>query len=317
MAVPVEAPPLRRWWTATAGGGGAAEAVGDAHAATAAAGAAHAHAGAGVSATAYDEDDEVVTLQIVMDVQRDLLQAADLGPLRLPPAARGVFHRRTGEFVSLVSAAAGGDSPWTRLLMFEHFVPTAAGAASHTITALSVGARGGLALLRRTHALMVPAQPAAPAAVLAPTDGVAALAAAVEGMSGSYGLAYAPCPVGPAAAAAASAPDGGATQLVPLVLTCARASVAGAFRMRRAAVAALVPLAAPRAPPDTLGGAALLDAVGCPRSRDGGAGGAAAAADADAARSVSPSCVAGRPRPRHGRGRGRTRAPHLRQRARR
>jgi len=265
MAVAVEAPPLGRWWTATAGGGGAADARGDAYAA--AGGAAHALAAASVGATAYDEDDEVVKLQIVMDVQRDLLQAAGLGPLRMPPTSRGVFHRRTGEFISLASAAADGDSPFTRLLMVEYYCPTAAGAASHTITALGVGARGGLALLHRARALIVPSQPPAAAAAFAPTDGVTALAAAMEGLSGSYGLAYAPCPVGPAAAAATAA-DGGATQLVTLVLTGARASVAGAFRMRRAAVAALVPLATPRAPPDVSG--AAPDAAGGPRARGGG-----------------------------------------------
>lgn len=237
MAVPVEAPPLRRGWTAAPGGGAAPGWTGsEADRAAAAAEALSATAGA------YDEDAEVVTLLMVMDIHRDLLNEVTGGLVCLRPTARGVYHRRTGEMVSLISTAAPPGMGVSRLLMMEYYAPVKGGSDTHTITTLGVGA-GALLLLNRMGAVVEPSEPRA-ALTFPPTDGVTAVAALTAALSGNYGLAYAPAlPPGVVARAPADGEGGGGglPQLIPLVLHCTMASAVTTFRMRSLALAAVRP----------------------------------------------------------------------------
>jgi len=249
MAVPVEAPPLGRWWTSAAEGNDVADhSVAD-DALSAGAVAAKAAARDGVHVATYDEDDEVVTLHIVTDVHRDLLGAASLGPFTLPPTSRGVFHRRTGEMLSLVSAAAPAESPMARLLLSEHHRPMPDGSLTHTVTSFGVRPGGRIDILTRSRSVVLSSVAASPPS-FPPTDGVTALAAAMQLLCGSHGLAYSPCPLGPLPAAAAV---GQAPAPLPLILTCERSSLAATFRIRGLAAAALLPPVTPRAPPASTG----------------------------------------------------------------
>jgi len=253
MVVPVEAPPLARWWTAAAGGNAILLGAND----TASA--------ADVLATntdeEYDEDDEVVTMRVVIDVQRDLLPSASLGQLHVPPFSRGVFHRRTGETLTLASAASRAGARVGRLLLMEHTCPAANGGSTTTFTTLGIDAGGRLGVFNRSSAVLEPSAPMPPPA-FPPTDGVTAVATALRQSLGAFGLAYAPCAVGPGAPAAAG---GGAPALVSMVVTSGPASVASTFRLRRMAAAVLLPPAVPRAPPPPVAGA--------PRGWGGGADG--------------------------------------------
>jgi len=250
MAVPVEAPPLGRWWTSAAEGNGVADDCVADHELSAGAVAAKAAALDGVHDASYDEDDEVVTLHIVTDVQRDLLRAAGLGPFTLPLTSRGIFHRRTGEMLSLASAAAPAESPMTRLLLSEHHRPMSDGSLLHTVTSFGVRPGGHIGIFSRSRSVVRPSVAASPPS-FPPTDGVTALAGAMELLCGSHGLAYSPCQLGPLPAAAA---DGKAPAHLPLILTCDRSSVAATFRIRGLAAKALLAPVTPRAPPSSAAG---------------------------------------------------------------
>jgi len=237
MVVPVEAPPLARWWTAAAGGNALLLGAND----TASA--------ADVLATsrdeAYDEDDEVVTVRVVIDIQRDLLPTASLGLLLVPPFSRGVFHRRTGEWLTLMSTTSRTDARVGRLLMMEYTCPTANGGSATHFTTLGVDAGGRLGVFSRSSAVLAPSA-AMPPPAFRPTDGVTAVATATHQSLGSFGLAYAPSVDG---AELPTAAGGGTRELVSMIVTSGPASVATTFRMRRMAAAVLVPPGAPRAPP--------------------------------------------------------------------
>lgn len=240
VSIPVEAPPLTRWWTAAAGGNALSGSTGNTAAVAAM---------TDVHATSYDEDydedDEVVTAHVVIDAHRDLLPSMDTRLSGIQPLARGVFHRRTGEMMSLMSAAAPPGSPVKQQLTVDYTGPDVDGSFMHLLTTMGVDESGRLGIISRSSAVMVPATPRPPP-TFRPTDGVTALATAMEQMSGSFGLAYAPCLPGPAKTAS---PSGDLPPLLSLVLTSSLSSVAATFRMRRLAAALLVPPVAPRGAP--------------------------------------------------------------------
>ncbi|GAB0494749.1 hypothetical protein MMPV_006045 [Pyropia vietnamensis] len=256
MSIPVEAPPLRRTWTATVGGGAAPVTEQSGEVPTTV------EAPVEADASAYDEDDEVVTVFFVFDVQRDLIRVTTNDLVSIQPTARGVMHRRTGEAMLLMSVAAPPGLPVARLLMLDYYAPLADGGGTHIMTSLGVSGNGSLTLLNRMDAVMTPSTPR-PAPFFPPVDGVTAIASLTRSMYGAYGLAYAPAvPVGSAGAAASP-------QLLPLVLQCTPASAATTARMRCRAVAALVP---PAGPPRLLGAgdterARAKPQVGARRSR--------------------------------------------------
>lgn len=169
---------------------------------------------------ADDDDDEVVTLHYVCDIQRDLLGAATGGLISLQPVARGVFHRRTGETLSLFTADAAPGVPASRLLMLEYCTPGVHGTAVNIMTTLGVGAGGGaLTLLSRVDSVMQPSVPR-PTLAFPPADGVTATAGFARAIQGAFGLAYAPCVPGHAVVGAGGVPPagrGGLPDLLPLV----------------------------------------------------------------------------------------------------
>ena len=240
VVIPVEAPPLTRWWTAAAGGGTPSGNTDDTDAAAAMT---DVHAASYVED--YDEDDEVVTVHAVFDAQRDLMPSVDTRLSPIPRLARGVFHRRTGEMMALMSAAAPPGSPVKQQLTVDYTGPDVEGNFMHFLTTMGVDEGGRLGIISRSSAVMAPSTPRPPLS-FRPSDGVTSLATAMEQMSGTFGLAYAPCLPGPAQTIL---PSGDLPPLLSLVLTSSMSSVAGAFRMRRQAVALLVPPVAPRGAP--------------------------------------------------------------------
>ena len=118
---------------------------------------------------------------------------------------------------------------------------------SHTLTTFGVDIFDRLWILGRCGAVITPATPPSPPPpAFSPSDGVTAVAAAVQRFSGSYGMAYAPC--GPAPTPGATA-DGALPEMLSFVLVGGRSSVAATFRMRRMAAAEWVPVLTPRALP--------------------------------------------------------------------
>ena len=236
MAIPVEAPPLVQRRMSTAGGAAAAFADLDTTVAT-----------DGVDAASFDEDDAVVPMRIVIDVHRDLLVAAALGVFRLPPTSRGVLDRRTGEILTMFGGPAPAGSPLTRVLMVEYASAEPDDGIAHTLTTFGVDGFGRLWILGRCRAVITPATPPSPPPpAFSPSDGVTAVAAAVQRFSGSYGMAYAPC--GPAPTPGVTA-DGALPEMLSFVFVGGRSSVAATFRMRRMAAAEWVPVPTPRALP--------------------------------------------------------------------
>ena len=237
MGIPVEAPPLvqRRMFTA----GGAAAAFPDVDSTVSA---------DGVDVATFDEDDAVVPVRVVFDVHRDLLVEAALGVLSIPPMARGVLDRCTGEILTMFGGPAPPGSPVARVLMVEYACSEPDGGIGHTITTFGVDGVGRLWILARSRAVMTPATPpSSPPPAFSPSDGVTAVAAAIQRFSGSYGMAYAPC--GPATTPAVSA-AGALPEMLSFVFVGGPSSVAATFRLRQMAVSKLVPLLTPRALPD-------------------------------------------------------------------
>eukprot|EP00168_Porphyra_purpurea_P016321 TRINITY_DN5243_c0_g1_i1.p2 TRINITY_DN5243_c0_g1~~TRINITY_DN5243_c0_g1_i1.p2 ORF type:complete len:237 (-),score=58.49 TRINITY_DN5243_c0_g1_i1:234-944(-) len=140
------------------------------------------------------------------------------------------------------------------------------GSPTHTVTTFGVCPDGRIGLLNRARSVVSPSG-AAPPPFFPPTDGVTALAAAMEQLCGSHGLAYSPCPLGPLPAVAA---DGHAPAHLPLILTCDGASVGATFRIRQLAAAALLPPVTPRTPPASTTGP--HNAGGGGRAGGGGVG---------------------------------------------
>lgn len=240
MIIPVEAPPLRRAWTATAGWGAALGGGGGPTGEASSPVNAFLEAVGGTD----DEDDEVVTVRMVCDVQRDLIGAATGGLVSLQPVTRGVLHRRTGETLSLTTVPAPPGVPASRLLMLEYCTPGPFGSATNFLTTLAVGGNGPLTLLSRVSGVMQPTADR-PTLVFPPADGVTATAGFSRDIQGTFGVAFAPCVPGATAVSAPSAGSDSSTgsfpALLPLVMHCTEASAATTARMRCRAVAALLP----------------------------------------------------------------------------
>ncbi|OSX73049.1 hypothetical protein BU14_0382s0010 [Porphyra umbilicalis] len=138
----------------------------------------------------------------------------------IPRLARGVFHRRTGEMMALMSAAAPPGSPVKQQLTVDYTGPDVEGNFMHFLTTMGVDEGGRLGIISRSSAVMAPSTPRPPLS-FRPSDGVTSLATAMEQMSGTFGLAYAPCLPGPAQTIL---PSGDLPPLLSLVLTSSMSS---------------------------------------------------------------------------------------------
>ncbi|GAB0492056.1 hypothetical protein MMPV_003315 [Pyropia vietnamensis] len=288
MIVPVEAPPLRRSWTAVSGGGMVPPREDHAGAFSAA-------VDASMEAVdgAYDEDDEVVTGHVIADVQRDCIGVATGGLFSVQPVSRGVLHRRTGETLSVTSMTPPPGLLASRVLLMEYCAPRANGCAVSYQTSLAVGERGSLTLLSRVDAMLQPSIPR-PTLVFPPVDGITATAHFSRDIQGAFGVAFVPCvpgltPVTPTVGGP-NIGSGGFPAPLPLIMQCTEASAATTARMRRRAVAALLPPSPPLLLPR-----AAVDPATTPRTA---AAATAAVANATIAAGTAKQAQAGSRRPR-------------------